>query len=79
MRHLPILSAFIGSFFAVAFASTVAQVEADIDNLLAQTTSYNNAITAFPPTGGSLTTALVDTICRYPFLLLSTPLTGNSF
>ncbi len=38
---------------------TVAQVEADIATISTQVTALDNAITAFPDTGGSLINALV--------------------
>ncbi|KAJ7611149.1 hydrophobic surface binding protein [Mycena rosella] len=50
------------SLFAAAFATpvkrTVAQVEADIASISAQVTTLDNAIKAFPATGGSLVAAL---------------------
>ncbi|KAJ7027979.1 hydrophobic surface binding protein [Mycena alexandri] len=50
------------SLLAVGLASpvkrTVAQVEADIASISSQVTTLDNAINAFPATGGSLTAAL---------------------
>jgi len=38
---------------------SVAQVQADLNDISAQVTNLDNAITAFPTTGGTLTQALV--------------------
>ncbi|CAA7268911.1 unnamed protein product [Cyclocybe aegerita] len=46
------------SFTGVALAVTVATVLSDIATISSQTTTLDNAIKAFPNTGGSLTSAL---------------------
>ncbi|KAJ7663635.1 hydrophobic surface binding protein [Mycena rosella] len=53
---------FLLSLFAAAFATpakrTVVEVEADITSISTQVTTLDNAIKAFPATGGSLVAAL---------------------
>ncbi|PPQ81568.1 hypothetical protein CVT25_013411 [Psilocybe cyanescens] len=48
----------LASLVSVAFASTVADVEADIATITSQTKSLDQAIIAFPNSGGSLINAL---------------------
>jgi hypothetical protein len=48
---------------ATPFKRTVDQVKADIADISAKVTSLDNAITAFPLTGGSLVAALVSWRC----------------
>ena len=51
--------ALVLSFITASFASTVAEVEADLQTISTQTSALDNAITSFPNTGGSLLMALV--------------------
>ncbi|KAJ7104694.1 hypothetical protein C8R44DRAFT_807709 [Mycena epipterygia] len=44
--------------YLVVLSCDVATVEADIDTLVRQVTSFDNAIVAFPPTNGSVDDAL---------------------
>ncbi|PPQ77993.1 hypothetical protein CVT26_015899 [Gymnopilus dilepis] len=50
--------ALVLSFITASFASTVAEVEADLQTISTQTSALDNAITSFPNTGGSLLMAL---------------------
>ncbi|TFK33388.1 hydrophobic surface binding protein A-domain-containing protein [Crucibulum laeve] len=50
--------ALLTSFIATGLASTVANVEADIATISSQVTALDNAINAFPATGGTLLQAL---------------------
>ncbi|PPR05308.1 hypothetical protein CVT26_011567 [Gymnopilus dilepis] len=50
--------ALLASLSLSSLASTVADVEADLQNIATQTTTLDNAINAFPNTGGSLLNAL---------------------
>ena len=54
----------LGAIFATTYALSlpkrdVTQVEADIASISTQVTNLDNAINAFPDTGGSITAALV--------------------
>ncbi|KAF8960436.1 hydrophobic surface binding protein [Flammula alnicola] len=46
------------SLVIASYASTVADIETDIASIASQTTTLDNAINAFPATGGSLVNAL---------------------
>ncbi|KAF8157220.1 hypothetical protein B0H34DRAFT_491758 [Crassisporium funariophilum] len=48
----------LATLAAISLAATVTDVENDIKNISSQTTTLDNAITAFPATGGSLLNAL---------------------
>ncbi|KAF8891481.1 hydrophobic surface binding protein A-domain-containing protein [Gymnopilus junonius] len=50
--------AIVASYVVAALASTVADVETDVQTISTQTTALDNAINAFPNTGGSLVSAL---------------------
>ncbi|GLB38903.1 putative hydrophobic surface binding protein [Lyophyllum shimeji] len=56
MRFFGVLA--LASLFVSGFASTVADVEADISIIADRLTTLDNSITAFPSTGGTLAQAL---------------------
>ncbi|KAH9478937.1 hypothetical protein JR316_0009400 [Psilocybe cubensis] len=58
MKIFPILSAFIG----FAFASTLAQVNADVSSLSAFATTYDNDIIALPASSPSPSSLMVRTL-----------------
>jgi len=53
---------FFASGIAISWGATVATVLTDLNNLQAQATQLDNAINAFPNTGGTLVQALVNSL-----------------
>ena len=51
---------FFATGIAISWGATVADVEAGLSNLQAQAMQLDNAINAFPNTGGTLLQALVN-------------------
>jgi len=54
---------FFASGIAISWGATIANVLTDLSNLQAQATQLDNAINAFPNTGGTLVQALVNSLC----------------